>query len=392
MSKSNHIRAWIRISCASALLSALLYAVGDALAADMPLKAPTPPEQPFDPFWIGIDYLGWSVKGDHLPALITTSPAGTPLAQAGLLGAPGTAVLFGDSSVDGGWRSGGRVQAGYWFDPQRARGIEVSFFDLQDTSSGFAANSNGFPILARPFVDATTGVSNSLIIGYPGFSTGAVAASETSRLLGAGALYRQDIGNWAGQRISALIGYRYLHSSDGLSIPFATNAPGLASLSGFDAFNAASNFHGVDLGLDGEWKRGAWILEWRGKVALGANINNAGINGMSSLTAFGATTTAPGGFLALPSNIGNFSQTRFAAVPEIALNAGYQIAPRWQLFAGYDLLYWTDVQRTGGLIDVTVNPNLVPLPTGGGPLRPAPMFNTQPLLAQGFNFGIRYNY
>jgi len=44
---------------------------------------------------------------------------------------------------------------------------------------------------------------------------------------------------------------------------------------------------------------------------------------------FGAgVTTVPGGILALSGNIGNFSQTCFSAVPEVALKAGYQVAPQ----------------------------------------------------------------
>jgi hypothetical protein len=110
------------------------------------------------------------------------------------------------------------------------------------------------------------------------------------------------------------------------------------------------------------------------------------------VTIAGVTTTAPGGMLALSSNIGNFSQTRFAAVPELDLKVGYQVAPQWRIVAGYDLVYWTNVQRAGGLIDTTVNPSLLPGGIGGGPQRPQPMFNTSPLLAQGFNVGVRYNY
>ena len=57
------------------------------------------------------------------------------------------------------------------------------------------------------------------------------------------------------------------------------------------------------------------------------------------------------------------------------------------------MLYWTNVQRAGGLIDTSINPNLLPpVPTPGGPSRPMPVFNTSSLLAQGFNFGVRYNY
>jgi len=373
-----------------AVLSAAM-ALG-AAAADMPIKAPPPIPDSGNLFWAEVDYLAWTVKGDRPPALVTTSPAGTPSPQAGVLGLPTTTVLFGDSSVNGGWRSGGRLQAGYWFDPQHTRGIEASFFELQDASTSFAADSSTTPILGRPFINALVNQPASLLVAFPGSITGSVAVNESSRLLGFDAHYRQNIGIWGGQRISVLIGYRYLRSSDNLSIPEAVNSVIFGPLSAIDAFGAASNFHGIDLGLAGEAKRGPWMLEWRGTLALGANFNSATINGMTSANFGGGITSAPGGLLALSSNIGNFSQTRFSAVPELSLKAGYQVAPQWRIVAGYDLLYWTGVQRAGGLIDPTVNPFLLPLPTPGAPLRPMPVFNTSPLLAQGFNVGVRYNY
>ena len=393
MSKSNLKPASIAAACGVALLAAVPLAAGTAAAADLPLVAKAPPKDADanGRFWIELDALAWTVKGDRPPALVTTSPAGTPFAQAGVLGAPGTSVLFGDSAVNGDWRAGGRLRAGYWFDPQHNRGIEVSFFDLQSVSTGFATDSNAHAILAQPFFNALTNAQDAALVALPGAVTGAIAVNETSRLLGAGALYRQDVGTWIDQRISALIGYRYLRSSDRLSIPVALNF-GLGPLSDIDSFNASSNFHGVDIGIAGEWKRGPWTLEWRGKVALGANFNSAEISGTTTANFGGGITTVPGGLLALSSNSGNFSQTRFAAVPELALKAGYQVAPQWRLVAGYDLLYWTGVQRSGGLIDTTLNPNLIPLPVGGGPQRPQPVFNTSPLLAQGFNVGVRYDY
>ena len=109
-----------------------------AAAADLPLKARPPAPADAGQFWAEMEYLAWSVKGDRLPPLVTTSPAGTPPAQAGILGSPGTTVLFGDSSVNGGWRSGGRLRAGYWFDPQHRSGIEASFFGLERASAGLA--------------------------------------------------------------------------------------------------------------------------------------------------------------------------------------------------------------------------------------------------------------
>ena len=102
----------------------------------MPLITKAPPPEPADPgqFWVGMEYLAWSVTGDKLPPLVTTSPAGTPLPQAGVLGAAGTTVLFGNSSVNDGWRSGGGLTAGYWFDPQHRTGIEASFYGLECTN------------------------------------------------------------------------------------------------------------------------------------------------------------------------------------------------------------------------------------------------------------------
>jgi hypothetical protein len=300
--------------------------------------------------------------------------------------------LFGDSAVNENWRAGGRLRAGYWFDPQHNRGIEVSFFELQSASTGFAADSGGHAILAQPFFNAVTNRQDSALVAFPGFVTGTVAVNETSRLLGAGALYRQEFGSWIDQRISALIGYRYLHSSDKLSIPVALNFLGIGPLSDTDSFNASSDFHGVEIGIASEWKRGLWTLQWRGTVALGANFNRAQVSGTTTADFGGGTATVPGGLLALASNSGSFSQTRFAAVPELALKAGYQVAPQLRLVAGYDVMYWTGVQRAGGLIDTTLNPNLIPPSVAVGPQRPQPVFNTSPLLAQGFHVGMRYDY
>jgi len=364
---------------------------GSALAADLRLKAPPKPVD-FNPFWAEADYLAWSVSGDKLPALVTTAPVGTPLGVAGVLGQPTTTVLFGNSSVNNDWRSGGRITGGYWFDPQRSRGIEASFFGLENASTGFAASSGAYPILTRPFTNALTGLPDALIASFPGISTGSVNASETSRLFGGGALYRQDIGMWSGQRVNALIGYRYLRSSDTLWITDTASSVAFGTFTPSDNFKAASNFHGLDLGLTGDWRNGPWSLEWRGKVALGANLNTADVSGSTTSTIAGFTTTVPGGFLALASNSGHFSQTKFAVIPELSLKAGYQIAPAWRLTVGYDVLYWTGVQRAGGLIDTNINPSLVPPGPPAGPTRPLPVMNTTNLLAQGFSFGVWYNY
>ena len=69
-----------------------------AAAVDMPAKAPAPAPQAGGSFWAEAEYLYWQIKGDKLPALVTTGPD-TLIATAGVLGAPGTSVLFGQSTV-----------------------------------------------------------------------------------------------------------------------------------------------------------------------------------------------------------------------------------------------------------------------------------------------------
>src|SRR5262249_20067495 len=143
-------------------------------------------------FWISAEALAWAAKGDHLPPLVTTSPAGTPLAQAGVIGQSGTSVLFGNDDVSDRFRAGARVRAGYWFDPQRTRGIELYAFMLDRDATKLTFSSNTFAILAHPYTDAVSGLPSASLVAFPGTFSGSVAIDDTSRLFGAGAAYRTE--------------------------------------------------------------------------------------------------------------------------------------------------------------------------------------------------------
>jgi Putative beta barrel porin-7 (BBP7) len=363
---------------AAAVLGA--FGVTAAFAADMKVKAKAPPPPAASPFWIEADYLHWRVKGDNLPALVST----------GTLGVPGTTVQFGDAVVNDRWRSGGQIKAGYWFDPQHAWGIEGSFFGLQDVSTSFNASSNGSPVLARPFFNVQTGLPDSLLVASPGLGSGQIAINETSRLFGAGFAVRKEICASCAGRISALVGYRFLRTTDGLTI--ATNQQGNIGFIGpfaivaTDAFATGNDFNGLDLGLTGESRFGAWTLEWLGKVAVGGNYSTAQING-TTITAGGATVVAPGGLLALPSNMGSFSQARFAVVPELALRLGYQVTPQLRLHAGYDFLFWSNVVRAGNVIDTGINPSQIPPGALAGAGRPSLRLDGSDFWAHGLDLG-----
>jgi hypothetical protein len=342
-------------------------------------------------FWAEAEYLRWTVKGDKLPALVTTSPPGTPPAQRGVLGFPGTAVLFGDSTVNDGWRSGGRAEAGFWFDDRRTSGIETSFFQLGDASTNFRASSDGNSILARPFLDATSARQDALLIASPGLLSGQVTANETSHFLGAGLLYRREIcACRVVDRISGFLGYRFLRATDRLSISteqVSVNSPAF-TIATTDRFETTNNFHGLDLGLAGELHRGPWRLEWLTRVALGANLSDARIKGVSTIDGM----SSAGGLLALPTNIGHVRENHFAVVPDVSAKIGYQVAPSIRIHAGYSFLYWTNVIRPGGVIDTSVNPTQLPPGALAGPARPQPQFNRSDLWAHGINLGLVFNF
>jgi hypothetical protein len=360
-------------------------------------------------FWAEVDYLLWWMRGDSVPPLVTTSPPGTPRNQAGVLGAPGTTVLFGGSRDNGELRSGGAVSFGYWFDDCQTCGIEADFFMLETRATQFSAISNGSTILARPFINANNGQPQSQLIGFPGLVAGQVNATDTSTgLLGAGAWLRQNLcSNPCGcnpYRLDALIGYRYLRLTDNLSITedlVSTNpnnpnfVPLGTTLTVNDRFATENNFQGLDLGLAGEVYHGRWVLGGFARVALGVNIEEVDINGSTRIAVPGAAAvTSPGGLLALQSNIGSHSRDRFAVVPEIGVKLGYQLTPHLRLQAGYSFLYWSEVVRPGNQIDLRVNPNLLP-PVAGpvtGPLQPAANIQGTPFWAQGFSFGLQVRF
>lgn len=74
------------------------------------------------------------------------------------------------------------------------------------------------------------------------------------------------------------------------------------------------------------------------------------------LSSGSATRTFPGGYFALPINIGDHSRTAFAVVPEIKFNLGYRVTPAATFYVGYGFLYASKVARPGNQINRNINP------------------------------------
>ena len=107
-------------------------------------------------FWFQLDYLRWKTEGSDVPALVTTSPNGTSTSDAGVLGEPGTSILFGSGELNDSSTNGARWRSGWWCRNGQF-GFESEFFRLSGENIAYGVNSDGSRILARPYFDALVG-------------------------------------------------------------------------------------------------------------------------------------------------------------------------------------------------------------------------------------------
>jgi hypothetical protein len=351
-------------------------------------------------FWVSADYLLWWTKDVRLPALVTAGSVRD--AVPGALGQPGTQVLFG-GDLDTPVRSGGRFRAGYWFTPDQIIGWDGTFFFLGEEASHFGAASNGLPLLARPFVNANTNRQDADLVAFPGGQSGAITASVLNRFWGADTNLRSMLFRGPSYQVSLLGGFRFLdmHESlrmleNDLLLPHTSAAP-LTWTTTFDRFGTSNQFYGGQIGADVMWCRGRFFVDVLTKVALGASIQRASINGWSAFSTSHGESGAIGlGELALPSNLGRAYKDQFAVVPEVGVNLGYAVTRHLRLTVGYTFLYWSRVFRPGDQIDTVLNPTEFSAAVGNrslvGPARPTFTFKDSDFWAQGLNFGAEFRY
>jgi hypothetical protein len=350
-------------------------------------------------FWVSADYaLAW-LKSKALPPLATTSPPGTPQGAAGVLGMIGTTTLLGDRAITEKARSLGRLDFGGWFGDDKRFGAAAGFFLTESKGRAFNATSDGTTIIARPFTDATTNTPSSVLVAFPGVSSGSVnvfAAMET--FWGAYLDLREAVVDEPWFRLEALFGYRYLHYGENLTMAQTVNATGGAFIPGTallstDSFQTINDFHGVEYGFRTEFTRGPWSLDILTKMAAGYIRRETVINGSTLTSVPGTpTTTGVGGVYALSSNIGSHFDNAWVVAPELGLDIGYQLTPNVRLRAGYSLLFLQGVGRAADQIDFTINPNLFPPAIGGAPNRPAFNFVKSDIWIQSVNVGVEFRF
>jgi hypothetical protein len=351
-------------------------------------------------FYVGGEYLLWWLQGQRTPVLATTSSP----SDFGILGAPSTQVLFGGNGINSGPFSGGRFWAGYWLTCKTA--LEVNGFFLGQRSANFSVNSITNPVIGRPFLEANNGQESAQLTALPGVTAGALTINSPTNLWGLGANLRCLLCCGCNYNIYALAGFRNINLDEKLTLqediqglPTAPPPFTKQTITVLDSFRTQNHFYGGNLGLGALWYRGRWSVNANAQVALGDNVQILDINGSQRFVSpAGQVQNFTGGLLALPSNIGHFSNNAFSVVPEVGINLGYNFTPSLRAFVGYNFLYWSNVIRPGTSIDrsldVTQIPNFPinpePAPVPGQ--HPAPVFHQVGFWAQGISFGLQYVY
>ncbi|MCE5266424.1 MAG: BBP7 family outer membrane beta-barrel protein [Planctomycetaceae bacterium] len=378
---------------------------------------------PAGKYWLRADYLMWWTSGMRLPPLVTTSPAGTPVSDAGVLGLPNTRILYGDDTVTNDGRSGVRTALGMWLDRCQRWGLEFDYLTLGENDSGFNDVSTGNPILTRPFFNVQTGEQASELVAYPDIAVGSVSvdAKQYFQSLGATLSYRlcscesccpcdpceetccsaSCAPTMRCCRTDLIAGFRYYNLIDSVTIhetPSLTDSVAthdlIASFDIHDNFRARNDFYGSDVGLRTRIYRGRWSFDILTKVAIGNTHQTININGTTNITANGSTSTYTTGILAGPDNSGAFQRDSFTVIPELTLEIGYQLNCHWQAHVGYDLLYWACVARAGEQIDLNVDPRNFPPTDPAVTGLPFPAFTgrSSAFWAQGVNAGLEYRF
>ena len=340
----------------------------------------------------------------NVPPLVTTSPDGTLLDEAGVLGQPGTSILFGNTALNSDARSGGRFTLGLWLDPRRCRGVEATYMMLGEETERFEASSDGVPILARPFFNTATGEEDALLIAFDGVDDlanayvrrGSILVGATTRFQGAGVLSRRGLSQER-TRFDFLFGYQFYRLDDELLIEQAFTVeedpivPVGTSVELFDLFDTRNDFHGAQLGVVFRRRGCRWSIETLMKLGLGGTHSQVVIDGSTIATLGDVTDTTLGGLLARPSNIGVYERDQFAVIPELGVTLGYDVTPGLRATFGYTFIYWSKVARPGDQIDLDV---VLPPLGEGDEEGEQPEFSwvTTDFWAQGLHFGLEYAF
>lgn len=344
-------------------------------------------------------------KGMDVPILATSSPSTTPINEMGILGAAGTTILLGNQGLNNEGRGAGRVGLGMWLNPGCGTRVESNYLFANEMTTTFNVVSPATSVIARPFLNSTTGLQDANLLAIPNQLSGSFNMQATTNFNSVDVLYRAPVAGSCDSFVDFTAGYRHAGLDDSLRIDdsitalvgFPTNSPVLAAgttVSSTDLFDTSNQFDGGQIGFACEMVRQRWTYELLLNLALGNTHSTATVNGTTTTRlANGTSSTANGGVLALPSNSGTFEANNFSTISELGLRMNYDFAPRWRVSVVYSLNYWSHVARAGNLVNTVIDPNQLPAAGGGSTgVLPEFHFNFTDFWAQGIGLRLEHQF
>lgn len=293
-------------------------------------KLPPCPCLPLGKTWFDVRYLYATTEGLTVPPLATTGPLGT-------LGS----MMFHSTDLPQAFRAGLRFEAGHWLDRCQNLGIDGSFLFLGMDRTGLAVYSPGTFPLFRPSI-AADGTPTGVVIASPSVGPGAITLASDTFFLTGDVNLRLNFACESKWRIDAIVGYRVFSLQETITLTSVQHPQNILS----DRFRTENLFHGVQLGLCGQYRWQVLYVDMFGKVALGGDWRSVELQG-------GNSQTGPGGFLVPSHQMGRVTETDFAVLPEVGCNLGVQLTDFTRVFVGYTFLYINNIARPGEQIELT---------------------------------------
>ncbi len=321
-------------------------------------------------YWLNMGTDVMFIRPMTTPYPLVTS--GT-VASGGTFPNVGTTVLFGNKSdFYFGPEVGGSWDFGWWSKRNGLWGAEWSGFVLENKMTHYRT-SVADQVIARPFIDADTGLPSAFLVAFPGFDTGTVGVSVGSQMWGSEWNLLRRINYGKNFDFNFLFGIRYwdLHenlaiqsTSDFLvaSVFYGLPIPAGSTDTVADLFDTRNQYITGQFGFSGDWHYNRWTVSWFSKLALGAVYQTSVIAGSSAFapTAAAPLNTVQGGLLALDTNIGRHHSSQFVVIPDEKFEVDYRFFKNIDLGLAYNFTYFSSVIRPADQINPLVGTTHVP--------------------------------
>ncbi|MFO0928166.1 MAG: BBP7 family outer membrane beta-barrel protein [Gemmataceae bacterium] len=361
-------------------------------------------ESPQEPWiHIGAEYLLWYSPQQKIPTPLVSTGAVTD-SFPGAIGQPGTTILYGGpGTVDPSamFQNGVRLTFGIGIDADALNALDGSFLLLANARGAKTFASDGGAdslLLARPFINLGTNGEDADPIAFPGTTSGQITISTLRQMLGGDLNWRYQYYSWGESRIALLFGGRCFVLDDTLTIAASsTLLPATDPTGTTFTFHERYRTHNVFCGGQVGAEYSLWVgpVEFlaAGKLAIGGTNESLTTNATSTVrNSAGLFLSSDRALYLAPGNIGRFSDTSFALMPEVNLKLALDVNRNLRFTVGYTYIALTQAARAAEQIDSRATPQVVGAPSTEGPAPATPDIHSRYFWAHGLDVGLRFSF